>query len=69
MLSRFFQESDHLLALYAWEALEKVLDGIARFQVIEQTLHGDAGPSKNRLAAKNFRVLRYDTAHAVQNTA
>ena len=69
MLSRFFQESDHLLALYAWEPLEKLLDRIARFQMIEQTLHWDASTGENRLAAKNFRILRYNAAHARQNTA
>ena len=69
MLARFFQESDHLLALYAWEALEKVLDGIASLQMIEQTLYWNAGPSEDRLTAKNFRILRYDAAHADQNTA
>jgi len=35
MLSRFFQESDHLLALYAWESLEKLLDRIASLQMIK----------------------------------
>ena len=69
MLSRFFQESDYLLALYAWESLEELLDGIARLQMIEKTLHGDASSSENRLPAKNFRILRYDAAHAEQNTA
>ena len=69
MLPRFFEKSDYLFALYAWEALEKVLDGIARFQMIEKTLHWDASSGKNRLSAKNFRVLRYDAAHDDQNTA
>ncbi len=69
VLSRFFQESDDLLALYAREPLEKLLDRIASFQVIEKTLHRNASSSKNRLTAKNFRVLRYDAAHDNQNTA
>ncbi len=69
MLSRFFQKSDDLLALYAREPLEKLLDRIASFQVIEKTLHRNASSSKNRLTAKNFRVLRYDAAHDNQNTA
>ena len=51
MLSRFFHESDHLLALYAGESLEKLLDRIARFQMIEKTLHWDASSGKNRLSA------------------
>jgi hypothetical protein len=69
MLSRFFQESDHLLALYAGESLEELLDRITRLQMIEQTLHRHASTSENRLAAKNFRILRYNAAHAHQNTA
>jgi hypothetical protein len=69
MLSRFFQESDHLLALYAGESLEELLDRIASLQMIEQTLYWNAGPSEDRLAAKNFRILRYNAAHADQNTA
>jgi hypothetical protein len=69
MLSRFFQESDHLLALYAWEPLEELLDRIACFQMIKQTFHRHARPSKHRLTAENLRVLRYDAAHADQNTA
>ena len=69
VLSRFFQESDDLLALYAREPLQKLLDRIARFQVIEKTLHRDASSGKNRIAAKNFGVLRYDAAHNTQNTA
>jgi hypothetical protein len=69
VLSRFFQESDDLLALYAREPLQKLLDRIARFQVIEKTLHRNASSGKNRISAKNFGVLRYDAAHNAQNTA
>jgi len=61
--ARFFEECDHLLAFYAREPLKKLLDGIARLQVIEKTFHWYPGPDKNRLAAKNLRVLRYDAAH------
>jgi hypothetical protein len=63
VLSRFFQESDDLLALYARETSRNCSDRIARFQVIEKTLHRDASSGKNRIAAKNFRVLRYDAVH------
>ena len=69
VLSRLFKESDDLRALYAGESLEKLLDRIARFQMIEKTLHRDASSGKNRLSAKNFRVLRYHAAHENQNTA
>ena len=69
VLPRFFEESDDLRAFYAGESLEKLLDRIARFQMIEKTLHRDASSGKNRLSAKNFRVLRYHAAHENQNTA
>ena len=69
VLPRFFKKSDDLFALYAGESLEKLLDRIARFQMIEKTLHRDASSGKNRLSAENFRVLRYDAAHDDQNTA
>ena len=36
--SRFFQESDHLLALDARESLEELLNRITSLQMIEQTL-------------------------------
>jgi len=69
MLSRFFQESDHLLAFNAWESFEELLDRIASLQMIKQTFHRHARPSENRLTAQNLRVLRHDAAHAEQNTA
>ena len=69
MLARFFQESDHLLALYAGKPFEKFLNRIASLQMIKETLHRHASPSKNWLAAENFRILGYDAAHADQNTA
>ena len=69
MLPRFFKESDHLLAFYARESLEKLLDRIARLEMIEKTLHRDASPGKNWLAAKNLRILRHNAAHDDQNTA
>ncbi len=69
MLPRFFKESDDLRALYAGKSLEKLLDRIARLQMIEKTLHRDASSGKNRLSAKNFGMLRYDAAHDDENTA
>ena len=51
MLPRFFKESDDLRALYAGKSLEKLLDRIARFQMIEKTLHWDPSSDKNRLSA------------------
>ena len=61
------EQRDHLLAPYAGKSLEKLLDRIARFQMIEKTLHRDASSGKNGLTAKNFRILRYDAARDDQN--
>jgi len=69
MLSRFFQESDHLLASYARESLKELLDRITRLQMIEQTLDRHACTSENRLAAQNLRILRYNAAHDQKNMA
>jgi len=69
MLSRFFQESDHLLALYARESFEELLDRIASFQMIEKTLYRNAGPSKDRFTPENVGILRYHAAHDYKNTA
>ena len=30
----FFEKSDHLAALDRWEAVEKLVDGVTRFEVI-----------------------------------
>src|SRR5207249_7619070 len=46
MFSRFFQESDHLLASYARESLKELLDRITRLQMIEQTLDRTRVPVK-----------------------
>src|SRR5207302_4182958 len=46
MLSRFFQESDHLLASCARESLMELLDRITRLQMIEQTLDRTRVPVK-----------------------
>ena len=62
------EQRDDLLALHARETFKKLLDRIARLQVIEQTLRRYAGPGKDRLAAKNIRMLSNDAAHVVKLT-
>src|ERR1700730_555537 len=51
------QQSDDLFALHAREALQKLLDRIARLQVIEPTLHRHTRLDKNQLAAEGLRVF------------
>ena len=69
VLTCLFEQCNHLFAAYAWESFEKLVYRIACLQVIEKTLYRDASSGKNRIAAKNFGVLRYDAAHNTQNTA
>jgi hypothetical protein len=63
VLSCFFQQRDDLCPLHTGKSFEELLDGIARLQMIEQTLYGHARPGKNRFASEDFRILRHDAAH------
>ena len=63
VLSCFFQKRDYLFPLYTGESFEELLDGIARLQMIEQTLYRDARPGKNRFATEDLRILRNNAAH------
>ncbi len=49
-----------MLPLHSREAVEKIVYRIAGFQIIEQGLHGNAGPGKTRRAAHDIRVSRDD---------
>jgi hypothetical protein len=68
MLTRFFEKGDNLFAFDAGESFEELLDRIASLQMIEQTLHGHASASKDRFAAEDFGILRYDAAHDLEIT-
>jgi len=63
VLSCFFQQRDNLFPLYTGESSEELLDGIARLQMIEQTLYRDAHASENGFATEDFRILRNNAAH------
>ena len=52
----FFEKGDHLGALNGREANEKFINGVTRFEVIHQGLHGHAGSREARGAAHDFRV-------------
>ena len=57
------EQGNDLLAFYARETFEKLLDRIARLQVIEQTLCRHSRSGKDQLPAKNIRMLSHDAAH------
>ena len=63
VLACFFQQRDDLFALHTGKSFEELLDGIARLQMIEQTLYRDTRSGKNRFATEDFRILRHDAAH------
>jgi len=50
LLERGFEQGNHLLSMNTRKSFEKVIDGFARFQMIEQTLRGHASAGKNRSA-------------------
>ena len=52
-----------MFPFYTGKSFEELLDGIARLQMVEQTLYGDARPSKNRFATEDLRILRNNAAH------
>ena len=54
--ARFFEDGDHLLALYTGKTLEKIVDGIACLQVIEQAAHWHARAGEHAFSAKDLRV-------------
>ena len=64
MRSRFFKQGNDLLTLHAGKALQKLLDRVTRFQMIEQALRWHPGSCKYRLPPEDFRILRDHAAHA-----
>ncbi len=55
-----FEESDDVLPFHSGEPLEKLVNRIARFQVIKQRLHRYACPGKTRRTAHDLQVSRND---------
>src|SRR6267378_3879689 len=60
LLARDFENGDHLLPSHAGKPLEEILDGIAGFEVVEETSDGDAGADKNQGSSENFGIRVYD---------
>src|SRR5437867_956345 len=54
LLARYFEQSDYLLAPDTGESLKEVVDGLPRFQVVEETLYRHARTDKNRRASQNL---------------
>jgi hypothetical protein len=60
-----FQQGDNQLAFDAGKTVQEIFNGVARFEMIEETFHGDAGAHKNGFATENFRVLDDHFAHVL----
>ena len=58
-LGGLFQKSNGLRSRNRWELLQKFVQRVAGFEIIEQVAHGDARAGKTRRAAHDFRV-NYD---------
>lgn len=54
MSLRHFEEGQYLLSANAREAIKKVIDRIARLEVVEERLHWDASPGKDWGGAQDF---------------
>jgi hypothetical protein len=63
VFSCFFQQRDDLFPLHTGKSFKEFFDGIARLQMIEQTLYRDTRSGKNRFATEDFRILRNNAAH------
>jgi hypothetical protein len=64
---RLFKKRNHLLARYRRESLEKVIDRIAAFQVINQVLNRNTRPGETWCAAHNLWINLDDRlAHVSQ---
>ena len=53
-----FENGDHLFSFNARKTFEKVFDGIAGFEMIEQAANGDARSFEYRRTAEGLRVNR-----------
>jgi hypothetical protein len=55
-LARSFEQGDNLLAPDTGKSLDKVVDGLPRFEMIEQTLHRHACTNENWRASQNLGI-------------
>src|SRR2546428_5996106 len=56
LLARSFEQSDDLLAPDTGKSLGKVVDGLPRFEMIEETLHRHACTNENWRASENLGI-------------
>ena len=59
-MGRLLQERDDLLPCDGRKAREELVDGVAGFEAVEQSLNGDARSTKDRSATHYVRIARDD---------
>ena len=59
-LARELERGDGLFASNGWKLPEKVVEGIATLDVVEQRLNRDPGAHEHGRSAQNLRVAMYD---------
>lgn len=57
---RLVQKRDDPFAIHGRKAVQELIDGIARFEIIEQGLHWNTCSGENRSASHDFRIARDD---------
>ena len=55
-----FDDRNDLFARDSGKSVEKILDGLTTFEVINQILQGNPRSDKNRCAAHDFGIRMYD---------
>ena len=60
--AREVERRDRLVALHGWELAEKLVQGFAAFEVVEQRLDRHARTDKHRRAPEDVRVTVHDVA-------
>lgn len=64
----FVEQGDDLFAFHAGEAFQKIVDGVASRQVVEQALNGHTRIHEDGCSAKDFGVAVIDTPLAHNST-
>jgi hypothetical protein len=55
-----FKKCDDTLTRDRWESFEKIIDGFAGLQIVEQRLHGNSRPMEDRRSVHDVRAARDD---------
>src|SRR5439155_7595891 len=62
-ISGEFESGDRLFTAHTGKVVEKFVEGVPAREVVDQVLHGDAGPTKDGRAPKNLWIAVNDGVH------